>query len=171
MRIFPARKILVFTLAGKRWNYWYNLFVLAVTSVAIVNVAVNNDSVDYDRVVCNQFCLSLWLSAIPVAIAKSVFVTVHTRIQKLLIVYPRWFCWSVWGSLQNNGLILVFVYSVSIMCSGVASFDNRSCEYSYIVFYIINLFWNLLFLSSVNTTIWIFAPPIINAGYATDYVG
>ena len=55
------------------------------------------------------------------------------------------------------------------MNSGVASVDNWRGEYSYIVFCIINFFWNRLLLRSVNTNIWIFAPPIIDAGYATEY--
>ena len=54
------------------------------------------------------------------------------------------------------------------MHSGVASVDNWRGEYSYIVFYIINFFWNPLLLKFVNTNIWIFAPPIIGAGYATE---
>ena len=52
--------------------------------------------------------------------------------------------------------------------SGVASVDNWRGEYSYIIFCIINFFWNWLFLRSVNTNVWIFAPPIIDAGYASD---
>ena len=52
--------------------------------------------------------------------------------------------------------------------SSVARVDNWRGEYSYLVFYMINFFWNLLFSRSVNTTMRIFAPPIIDAGYATE---
>ena len=57
----------------------------------------------------------------------------------------------------------------TFMNSQVASVGNWRGEYSYIVFYIINFFWNLLLLRSVNTNKWIFNPTIIDAGYATVY--
>ena len=53
--------------------------------------------------------------------------------------------------------------------SSVASIDNWRGECSYIVFCLTNFFWNPLFLWSWNTNIWIFTPPIIDAGCITDY--
>ena len=62
--------------------------------------------------------------------------------------------------------VTVYKYCNDHSSSDVASVDNWRGEDSYTVFCIINFFWNLLFLRSVNTNI--FAPPIIDAGYVTE---
>ena len=71
--------------------------------------------------------------------------------------------------IDKINYINLFQYEVIDLFSGVASVDNWRDEYSYIVFCLFNFFWNLLFLWSLNTNIWIFAPPIIDAGYATVF--
>ena len=59
---------------------------------------------------------------------------------------------------------------MTVRHSGVARIDNwGEGKYSYIMFWTINFFWKQLFFKvcEVNMNIWIFTPPIIDAGYAT----
>ena len=58
---------------------------------------------------------------------------------------------------QMRGVLYFISFSETTFCflhhSGIARLDNWRSEYSYIVFCLINFFWNPLFLWSLNTNI------------------
>ena len=96
------------------------------------------------------------------------FVFMKSLIKWISFAYFKWRMHVLICSRNRNFCLATNRgYYRPVQSSGVASVDNWRGEYSYIVFYIINFFWNLLLLRSVNTRIWIFASPIINAGYPT----